>query len=191
MSENATFIQNIITHSYDFFIALKQKLIFIDLTRKLAIKQQYRKLHQKSRNQNVNKWFNKRIKCFDFTKEYRIEKILNQRKFVRNFLFVVDDIDSTFSKSKMNFLNSTIMNIYSIIEQFRNRMRLRKTKKSTSASHFAFAIFDWKESNKESNKNLNKYSNKASNKKNKKSFFRKKSIEAFECICDKKHWYFK
>ena len=66
------------------------------------------------------------------------------------------------------------MNIHSIIEQFRNRIRLRKTKKSTSALHFTFAIFDLKDSNK------------TSNKKNKKSFFRRKSIEALECICDKK-----
>ena len=34
------------------------------------------------------------------------------------------------------------MNIHSIIEQFRSRMRLRKTKKSTFASHFAFVKND-------------------------------------------------
>ena len=71
------------------------------------------------------------------------------------------------------------MNIHTIIKQFRNRMCLRKTKKTTSVSHFAFAIFDSKKSNKDSNR--------ISNKKNKKLFFRKKSIEAFECICDRKH----
>ena len=98
-------------------------------------------------------------------------------------MFAVDDIDSTFSESKMSFLNKIFMNINTVIEDFKNRMRLKKTKKSSSASHSAFAIYDSKELNKDSNDD----SKKNSSKKNKKTFFRKKNIESVECICDKKH----
>ena len=77
------------------------------------------------------------------------------------------------------------MNTYTIIDQFKNRMRLKKTKKSTFVLHFAFAIFDLKELDNNSNKDSKKEFS------NKNSFFRRKSIECFECICNKTHWYFK
>ena len=184
-TENVTLIQKIEAHSYDLFLTLKRRLASINSTRKLIIEQQYRKLCEESRNQNVDKWLNEWIRCFDLAKEYRVAEIIDEKRFVRDFLFAVDDIDSTFSESKMSFLNKIFMNINTVIEDFKNRMRLKKTKKSSSASHSAFAIYDSKESNKDSNDD----SKKNCSKKNKKIFFRRKNIESVECICVKKHWY--
>ena len=54
-SENDIFIEKIKTHSYNLLITLRKKLASIDLTRKLTIEQQYRRICKKSRNQDVNK----------------------------------------------------------------------------------------------------------------------------------------
>ena len=54
-TENVTLIQKIEAHSYDLFLTLKRRLASINSTRKLIIEQQYRKLCEESRNQNVDK----------------------------------------------------------------------------------------------------------------------------------------
>ena len=66
------------THLYNLLIALKQKLPSIDSTRKLAIEQQYRKLCEKSRNQDVDKWLNEWIRCFNFAKNYSVKEAIQK-----------------------------------------------------------------------------------------------------------------
>ena len=178
--ENATLIQKVEVHSYILLVTLKRRLAPTNSARKLAIEQQYRKLCEGPRNQDVDKWLDEWIRCFNLPKEYRIGEIVDEERHVRDFLLAVDDIDPIFSGPKMDLLENTTMNIHSVIDDFRNRMRLRKTKKSASASHSAFAVNEASQT-EDSNKN--------SQKENKKPSFRGKSIEPAKCICGKKHWY--
>ena len=173
-AENATLIQEVEAHPYEILLTLKRRLASTSSARELAIEQQYRKLCEGLRTQDVDKWLDEWIRCFDLAKEYRIAEIINEKRSVRDFLLAVDDLDSTFSGSKMDLLDNATMNIHTIIEEFRNRIRLRKTKKSAPASHSAFPVAETKESSKDSNKRPS---------------FRGKSIEPAKCICGKKHWY--
>ena len=114
---------------------------------------------------------------------------IQTNKSIRNFLLAVRHIDSFFSEFLLIQMRKTTLNIFEIVENFRHNVRMLKNAKSAFFSHFAFAIYDSGDFSKESNKDSNKNSKKESF--NKKSFFRRKSMEAFEGIYDKKNWYFK
>ena len=101
---------------------------------------------------------------------------IQMNRFIRNFLLAVKHIDSFFSESFFIQMKKTTLNIFDVIKNFRHNVRMLNDVKS-AFSHSAFAIYDSKKSSKES----------STSNENKKTFFRKKNIESFECICDKNH----
>lgn len=168
---NAIYIKKIERHPYDILVALKKKLAPSDETRSLWIKTEYHNLCKGPRNQGIDEWLDKWLECCDRAKEYGIGELSGNRS-IRDFLFAVRKTHPVYADFQliMTASSSNVMDVFDIIENFRQLIRLEQAIERRS-SHSPFRAEE------------------ASKEENKKASFRGKAIEPSECICGKKHWY--
>ena len=121
-------------------------------------------------------------------KTYKIDEITKTKSLKKN-LFAINSIDlksnSVYTTDFLNIVYSTtiIEQILNLIEKFRHVIRIKKENKASFKFHFAFFvdenfIFIFISSS---------FSNARSKEKNKRLSFRKKSIELFQCVYEKKY----
>ena len=103
-------------------------------------------------------------------------------------MLAINSIDSEFnSVHTTDFLNAVysttiIERMLNMIEKFKHIIRMKK--KNQANFRFHFVLFVDKNSTFIS---FSSFSNVRSKEENKRSFFRKKSIGSFQCVCEKKH----
>ena len=120
-------------------------------------------------------------------KIYDLDEIAENRS-LRDFLFVVKSIDSGFNSiHTINFLktvhvSTTMKQMHDLIEKFKHTIDMFEKSKANFKSHFAFFLDD----NSTSAFTFSSFNVKFKNEDNR-SFFRNKSVESSQCVCEKKH----
>ena len=186
---NQFYIKRFNIHFYDIFLILQKKTFSFDYERLMTIEANYHRIRKDSKNQNVKRWLNEWMKMFNNAKIYDFDEVA-ENKSLRDFLLVVKSIDSKFNSiHTINFLktihvSTTMKQMHDLIEKFKHTIRMFEKSKASFKSHFAFFFDD----NSISAFIFSFFNVKFKNENNRSSF-RRKSVESFQCVCEKKHWF--
>ena len=124
---------------------------------------------------------------FNDVKLYDFDEIA-ENKSLRNFLLIVKSIDSEFNSIhtinllKTAHVSTTMKQMHDLIEKFRHTIRMFEESKANFKSHFAFSFDD----NSIYASIFSSFNVKFKDENNR-SFFREKSVESSQCVCEKKH----
>ena len=127
------------------------------------------------------------MKVFSDAKIYDLDEIA-ENKSLRDFLLVVKSIDSEFNSiHTINLLetahvSTTMKQMHDLIEKFRHTIRMFERSKASFKSHFAFFFND-----NSISVSISFSFNVRSKDDDNRSFFRRKSVESSQCVCEKKH----
>ena len=124
---------------------------------------------------------------FSDAKIYDLDEIAENRS-LKDFLLVVKSINSEFNSIhtinllKTAHVSTTMKQMHDLIEKFRHTIRMFEKSKTSFKSHFAFSLDD-----NSISASTSSFFNVRSKDENNRSFFRRKLIESFQCVCEEKH----
>jgi hypothetical protein len=161
--------------------ALKKRLASTNRVRKLEMIRKYKNLQRAFKHQQMNQWLLNWKKIYAKTKRLNLSDVQNDR-CAYDFLNSLRTINLSFVFDKKTILNHEMnqrkssTSIRSLLEEFRNHLRIARTLITKRITHEAFATLQEKSSNDETT-DQEKESEKFSNRK----------FENRSCLCDKKH----
>ena len=167
-AHNVTFIQKEEPHPWNLLRALKQRLAPSDEARDLEIEPNYHRLCKGPGTQSIEAWIDDWVVTYTNGKEYGIAETTGSRP-IRDFLMAARTKEPTFADAHLVMirLQDSKYNFYTLVEDFRQHIRLQHIHQpSNNSTHSAFAT-DAKSNN---------------------SSFRGKEAPPKPCICGDTHW---
>ena len=149
---NLTFVSDK-THPYDFLKTLRSRVAPTDRARELNVARQYQELKKAPKAQNQEKWLHQWERIYNEAEKLKLPEVQKDRPQY-DFLLAVKDLDHTYSVTQQLALETKIRagdslpTLYSVVDDYRNYLRINKATSKGSSSHSAFATFQ-KESDKE------------------------------------------
>ena len=125
--------------TYDMLVTLKQRVAPTDQARKIELINQYQKVKEAPRTQNLNTWLQQWEKTFKECKQLKLPDVEDDRPLY-DFLNVISGIAPEFANIwtiniQMKPDNSNALpDLYKIVELFRNNRRLSDTQRDTTES---------------------------------------------------------